>query len=41
VLAPLADALETALDLLQLGRDGSRIFLVRGHLRVCSLGYIC
>jgi hypothetical protein len=41
VLAPLADALETALDLLQLGRDGSRIFLVRGHLCVCSLGYIC
>ncbi|NP_001336571.1 Protein spotted leaf 11-like [Zea mays] len=27
-LAPLADALEEALDLLQLGRDGSRIFLV-------------
>jgi hypothetical protein len=28
-LAPLADALERALDLLRLGRDGSRIFLVR------------
>jgi hypothetical protein len=28
-LAPLADALEEAVDLLQLGRDGSRIFLVR------------
>ncbi|RLM99093.1 protein spotted leaf 11-like [Panicum miliaceum] len=27
-LAPLADALERALDLLRLGRDGSRIFLV-------------
>ncbi|KAK3140045.1 hypothetical protein QOZ80_5AG0394700 [Eleusine coracana subsp. coracana] len=27
-LAPLADALEKALDLLRLGRDGSRIFLV-------------
>ncbi|CAL4905826.1 unnamed protein product [Urochloa decumbens] len=27
-LAPLADALEMALDLLRLGRDGSRIFLV-------------
>jgi len=31
-LAPLADALEKALDLLQLGRDGSRIFLVRACL---------
>ena len=31
-LAPLADALEEALDLLQLGRDGSRIFLVRACL---------
>jgi hypothetical protein len=28
-LAPLADALEGALDLLRLGRDGSRISLVR------------
>ncbi|KAF8667551.1 hypothetical protein HU200_052751 [Digitaria exilis] len=27
-LAPLADALDTALELLRLGRDGSRIFLV-------------
>jgi hypothetical protein len=31
-LAVLADALEEALDLLQLGRDGSRIFLVRAYL---------
>lgn len=31
VLAPLADALDMALELLRLGRDGSRIFLV------CSL----
>jgi hypothetical protein len=31
-LVPLADALEEALDLLQLGRDGSRIFLVRACL---------
>jgi alkaline phosphatase len=28
-LAPLAEALEKALELLRLGRDGSRIFLVR------------
>lgn len=32
VLAPLADALDRALELLRLGRDGSRIFLVRACL---------
>lgn len=35
-LAPLADALEKALDLLQLGRDGSRVFLVRACLLLLS-----
>jgi hypothetical protein len=32
-LAPLAAALERALDLLRLGRDGSRISLVRACVR--------
>ena len=35
-LAPLADALEKALDLLRLGRDGSRIFLVRACVFLSS-----
>lgn len=45
-LAPLADALERALELLQLGRDGSRIFLVRAYcwiiefLDFCSIPYV-
>jgi len=39
-LAPLADALEKALDLLRLGRDGSRIFLVRACVLLSAIYFL-